>query len=74
MVDCVMIDSAYDGLTFKVLLSDVPDKKTDFVEGHYELPATNGKTTVAVKVVRYAGRRSSGDPHSLTRLGVSPLS
>lgn len=55
MVDCVMIDSAYDGKVFKVALSDVPEKKTDFVVGRYELPAPNGKTTVAVKIIDMLG-------------------
>lgn len=55
MVDCVMIDSAYDGKVFSVALSDVPEKKTDLVAGRYELPAPNGKTTVAVKVIDMLG-------------------
>jgi hypothetical protein len=55
MVDCVMIDSAYDGKIFNVALSDVPENKTDLVAGRYELPAPNGKTTVAVKIIDMLG-------------------
>lgn len=55
MVDCVMIDSAYDGKVFNVALSDVPEKKTDLVVGRYELAAPNGKTTVAVKIIDMLG-------------------
>jgi DNA modification methylase len=55
MVDCVMIDPAYDGKVFNVALSDVPEKKTDLVAGRYELPAPNGKTTVAVKIIDMLG-------------------
>jgi len=55
MVDCVMIDSTYDGKVFNVALSDVPEKKSDLVAGRYELPAPNGKTTVAVKVIDMLG-------------------
>ncbi len=55
MVDCVMIDSAYDGKVFNVALSDVPEKKTDFVAGRYELRAPSGQTTVAVKVIDMLG-------------------
>ncbi|MDP3911460.1 MAG: site-specific DNA-methyltransferase [Gemmatimonadales bacterium] len=55
MVDCVMIDPAYDGKVFKVALSDVPERKTDLVGGTYELPAAHGKTTVAVKIVDMLG-------------------
>ena len=49
MVDAVMIDSAYNGEVFNIMLSDMPEKKTDFVEGQYELPAPKVETTVAVK-------------------------
>jgi DNA modification methylase len=55
MVDCVMIDTAYDGKVFNVALSDVPEKKSDLVSGSYELPAPKGKTKVAVKIVDMLG-------------------
>ncbi len=55
MVDCVMIDPAYDGKVFNVALADVPEKKTDFVAGKYELPAPSGETTVAVKIIDMLG-------------------
>ena len=55
MVDCVMIDTAYDGKVFNVVLSDVPEKKTDYVQGSYELPAPVGDATVAVKIVDMLG-------------------
>jgi hypothetical protein len=55
MADCVMIDPAHDGEVFNVALADVPERKTDLVSGHYELPAPSGDTTVAVKVVDMLG-------------------
>ncbi len=71
MVDCVMIDSAYDGEVFNITLSDVPERKSDLVKGKYDLPAASGgngrrhapaqqaspkgKTTVAVKIVDMLG-------------------
>ncbi|MHB8844410.1 MAG: DNA methyltransferase [Nitrospirota bacterium] len=55
MVDCVMIDAAYDGKVFNVALSDVPEKKTDLVQGSYELPAPGGDATVAVKIIDMLG-------------------
>jgi len=55
MVDCVMIDPAYNGEVFNVALSDVPEKKNDLVEGSYILPAPDGSTTVAVKIVDMLG-------------------
>ncbi len=60
MIDCVMIDTAFDGKVFNVALSDVPEKKTDLVAGRYEMPAPpakgkSGKTTVAVKIIDMLG-------------------
>jgi DNA modification methylase len=54
-VDCVMIDTAYDGQVFNVALTDVPEKKNDLIEGSYTLSAPDGKTTVAVKIVDMLG-------------------
>jgi hypothetical protein len=54
-VDCVMIDTAYNGEVFTVALSDVPEKKNDLVKGRYELPAPSGETTVAVKIIDMLG-------------------
>ena len=55
MVDCVMIDAAYNGKVFNITLSDVPEKKADYVHGRYELPAPKGKTTLAVKIIDMLG-------------------
>lgn len=55
MVDCVMIDIAYNGEVFNITLSDVPEKKSDLVSGSYELPAPEGNTTVAVKIIDMLG-------------------
>jgi adenine-specific DNA-methyltransferase len=55
MVDCVMIDTAWDGQVFNVALSDVPERKSDLVQGRYELPAPSRETTVAVKIIDMLG-------------------
>jgi DNA modification methylase len=55
MVDCVMIDIAYNGAVFNITLADVPEKKSDLVIGSYELPAPEGETTVAVKIIDMLG-------------------
>lgn len=39
----------------RIALSDVPEKKTEYVQGRYELPVAEGETTVAVKVVDMLG-------------------
>ena len=43
MVDCVMIDTNYDGKVFNIAFSDVPEKKNDLVNGKYELQDINLK-------------------------------
>ena len=55
MVDCIMIDTAFNGEAFSVVLSDIPERKTDFVAGTYELDAPSGTTTVAVKIIDMLG-------------------
>lgn len=55
MVDSVMIDPAYDGSVFNIVIADVPERKSDYVQGRYELPAPAGMTTVAVKVTDMLG-------------------
>jgi hypothetical protein len=51
MVDCVMIDPAYNGQMFNIAVADVPERKADLVAGSYRLPAREGETMVAVKIV-----------------------
>jgi len=55
MVDCIMIDTAYNGEVFNVVLSDVPEKKSELVKGSYELPAPQNETNVAVKIIDMLG-------------------
>lgn len=55
MVDCVYIDTAYNGSVLNVALADVPERKANFVEGKYDLPAPDDETTVAVKIVDMLG-------------------
>ena len=49
------IDILNDGQVFNVALSDVPERKSDLVSGHYELSAPGGPTTVAVKITDMLG-------------------
>jgi len=54
-VDCVMIDTEYEGKVFNVVLSDVPEKKNDLIEGSYIMPAPVGSANVAVKIIDMLG-------------------
>jgi hypothetical protein len=55
MVDCVLIDTDYDGQIFNVVFSDVPEKKTDFIFAEYEIPLPQTPTTVGVKIIDMLG-------------------
>ncbi|GBF32877.1 type III restriction-modification system methylation subunit [Desulfocucumis palustris] len=55
MVDCIMVDTDYNGEVFNVTISDVPQRKNNLVNGTYELPAPAGVTTVAVKIMDMLG-------------------
>ncbi len=55
MVDCVLIDPDYDGEVFNVVLADMPERKSDLVEGRYELPPARPEATVAVKLIDMLG-------------------
>ena len=55
VVDCILIDTQYDGQVFNVALADVPERKQDPVNGRYELPAPLAGSTVAVKIIDMLG-------------------
>ncbi len=56
MVDSVMIDTAYDGSVFNVAFADIPERKTDLVEGSYEVELEEGSSApVAVKITDMLG-------------------
>jgi len=55
MIDCVLIDTNYDGKTFHIVYSDVPEKKTDLIIGKYEIEIPQSKTKIAVKIVDMLG-------------------
>ena len=54
-IDCVLIDTDYNGKSFNIAASDLPAKKTDLIKGEYELPLPRTNATVAVKIVDMLG-------------------
>ena len=52
MIDCVLIDTDYNGKVFNVVYSDVPKKKNDLVRCSYKLK-NRGK--VAIKIIDMLG-------------------
>ena len=55
MIDYILIDTNYDGKTFHIVYSDVPEKKDDLIKGKYELEIPAVKTKIAVKIVDMLG-------------------
>ena len=58
VVDCIMIDTRYDGEVFNVVLSDIPARKQDLVVGRYELAAPPEGATIAIKVIDMLGEEA----------------
>lgn len=54
-IDCVLIDTNYNGKDFKITQSDIPEKRTDFVKGEYELALPRSGAKIAVKIVDMLG-------------------
>ena len=57
-IDCVLIDTDYTGEHFKMVESDVPKKKTDFVEGKYTVSLPRPDARVAVKIIDMLGEET----------------
>ncbi|PKP57795.1 hypothetical protein CVT91_09835 [Candidatus Atribacteria bacterium HGW-Atribacteria-1] len=55
MIDTVLIDSNYNGNTFHIVYSDVPEKKNDLVKGKYEIEIPADKVKIAVKIIDMLG-------------------
>ncbi len=55
MIDVLLIDTNYNGEVFNICYSDVPTKKTDLINGSYELPVSPESKQVAVKIIDMLG-------------------
>lgn len=54
-IDCVLIDTDYDGKKFSIVEGDVPRNKTDLVKGKYVLSLPRKGSRVAVKIIDMLG-------------------
>ncbi len=54
-IDVVLIDTDYNGKTFNICISDVPEKKKDFVKAKYEFEIKDKKQKIAVKIIDMMG-------------------
>ena len=57
-IDCVQIDTDYTGEHFKIVKSDVPKKKEDFVDGEYTVSLLRPDARVAVKIIDMLGEET----------------
>ena len=57
-IDCVLIDTDYTGEHFTIVESDVPEKKTDFVEGKWTVSLSRLEARVAVKIIDMLGEET----------------
>ena len=54
-IDCIMLDSDYDGTSFRITQSDIPVNKTEFIKGHYTVTLLRPEACVAVKIIDLLG-------------------
>ena len=54
-IDCVLIDTDYNGNHFRIVESDRPEKRKDFINAEYELTLPRVGAKVAVKIVDMLG-------------------
>ena len=57
-IDCVLIDTDYTGEHFKIVKSDVPKKKEDFVDGEYTVTLPHPDARVAIKIIDMLGEET----------------
>ena len=57
-IDCVLIDTDHTGEHFNIVESDVPKKKTDFVEREYTVSLPRPDARVAVKIIDMLGEET----------------
>ncbi len=57
-IDCVLIDSDYDGECFRICESDMPQKKSQFIEGEYEIALPRAGAKIAVKIIDMLGEET----------------
>ena len=54
-IDCVSIDTDYNGKHFRIVENDLPEKRKDFIKAEYELTLPRVGAKVAVKIVDMLG-------------------
>ena len=57
-IDCVLIDTNYNGKRFNIVESDLPAKKSDFIKAEYALSLPRAGVKVAVKIVDMLGEET----------------
>ena len=57
-IDSVLIDTNYTEKHFKIVESDIPKRKTDFIEAEYTVPLPRPDARVAVKIIDMVGEET----------------
>lgn len=57
-IDCVLIDTDYTGEHFTIVESDVPEKKSDFIQEQYTVSLSCPDARVAVKIIDMLGEET----------------
>ena len=57
-IDCVLIDTDYNGTHFRIVASDVPEKQREFIKGQYTVVLPRRDARVAVKIIDMLGEET----------------
>ncbi len=57
-IDCVLIDTDYNGTHFRIVASDVPEKQSEFIKGQYTVVLPRRDARVAVKIIDMLGEET----------------
>ena len=57
-IDFILIDTDYTGEHFTIVMSDAPERRSDFIQGEYEVRLPRPDARVAVKIVDMLGEET----------------
>ncbi len=57
-IDCVLIDTDYNGRHFRIVASDLPEKQSEFIKGQYTVVLPRRDARVAIKIIDMLGEET----------------
>ena len=54
-IDIVLIDNDYNGMVFNIHISNIPEKKKDFIKAQYNIQTPSADSKIAIKIIDMLG-------------------